>query len=392
VPWYGPGTACDGSFRRDVREENHLPRLRVGLVAPPWVPVPPPLYGGTELVIDTLARGLVAAGHEVVLFATGDSTCPVPLLWAYPEALGTTGSAEAELDHVIRAYGALDGRVDVIHDHTLFGPWRAAARPGLTPVVTTNHGPFNEEMASRYSQIASRVPVVAISAAQAATAPEVGVAAVIHHGIDVDALPFGTGQGGYVAFLGRMNPDKGPDRAIRAARAAGVPIRLGAKMWEPAELAYFANSVEPLLGDDAVYVGEVGRADKTDLLAGAAALLNPIRWPEPFGLVMVEALAVGTPVIAFCEGAAPEIVRHGVNGFLCADEQAMAGAIACIGQIDRRACRAVAEEAFSTRRMVADHLVLYRDAIASWQPRGRAERHSYKRASRQIEGSLRADR
>jgi len=340
--------------------------LHVGLVAPPWVAVPPPSYGGTEAVIDRLARGLVGAGHEVTLFTTGDATCPVPRLFAYPHALGTTGPVEAELHHVELAYDALVGRVDVIHDHTLFGPQHVISRGECpTPVVTTVHGPFTDEMVRMYEPVSRRVPVVAISAAQAASAPTVHTVAVIHHGLELERFPLGSGAGGYVAFLGRMSPDKGPHRAITAARAAGVPIRLAAKMWEPAERAFFAAEVEPLLGPDAIYVGELGGTDKLEFLGSATALLNPIRWPEPFGLVMIEALATGTPVISFIEGSAPEIVCHGLNGFLCDDEQDMADAIARIGELDRTACRASVEASFSAEQMVAEHVGLYRWAIGN---------------------------
>lgn len=342
-----------------------MDKLRVGLVAPPWVPVPPPGYGGSEVVIDLLARGLSGAGHEVTLFATGDSTCPVPRKWLYPDALGTQGPLEAELAHVEAAYRALAGRVDVIHDHTVFGPWRCASGQCPTPVVTTSHGPFTPEMTRLYETISRRVPVVAISAAQAASAPTVDTSAVIHHGIELDAFPLGPGDGGYLVFLGRMSPDKGPHRAIAVARKAGVPLRLAAKMWEPAERAFFAAAVEPLLGADAVYVGEVGGREKMELLGRAAALLNPIRWPEPFGLVMVEAMATGTPVLSFPEGSAPEIVVDGANGFLCEDEEAMAAAVGKLGRVDRLSVRATVAERFSAARMVSDYVSLYRRTIAA---------------------------
>ena len=338
--------------------------LRIGLVAPPWVAVPPPRYGGSELVIDGLARGLVAAGHEVVLVASGDSTCPVARRSTVPVALGTTAPLIAELPHVEAAYAALRGRVDIVHDHTLLGPMFAATTGVAEPVVTTAHGPFTPELTALYAAVAHRSAVVAISRAQRASAPSVPVRAVIHHGIDVERYPGGAGAGGYVVFLGRMHPDKGPDRAIRAARRAGLPIRLAAKIWEPVERAFYREVVEPLLGPDAEYVGEVGGGAKAELLAGAAALLNPIRWPEPFGLVMIEAMACGTPVISFPSGSAPEVVDEGVTGFLCADEDAMVEAIGRVDTIDRARCRRVAATRFGTARMVADHASLYRSVLA----------------------------
>lgn len=337
--------------------------LRVGLIAPPWVTVPPRVYGGTELVIDVLARGLAEAGCDVRLFTTGDSTCPVPRQWLYPRALGTNAPLRAELPHLDRAYRAFAG-VDLIHDHTLSGPLRTGAPPPTAPVITTLHGELLPELRPRYAGAAKRgVEIIAISHAQRRSAPEVPVAAVIHHGIDVAAVPMGSGDGGYVLFLGRMSPDKGAHRAIAAARAAGRRIVLAAKMWEPEEHRYFSECVEPMLGPDATYVGEVGPAAKIELLGGAAALLNPIRWPEPFGLVMIEALACGTPVLAFAEGSAPEIIEPGRTGYLCRDEGDMARHLAHLDDIDRATCRASASSRFSAQRMVQDHLRLYRAVL-----------------------------
>ncbi len=340
-------------------------RLRVGLIAPPWVPVPAPVYGGTELVVDQLARGLTRAGCDVVLFATGDSTCPVETRWRYPQALGTTASLFDERAHVEAAYEAL-ADMDVIHDHTLTGPQWAVATGVSTPVVTTAHGPFTAELRRAYGAMAAGgVEVVAISHAQRRFAPEIPISTVIHHGIDTTGLPVGRGRGGYVAFLGRMHPDKGAHRAIGIARAAGKKILLAAKMWEPAERRYFETFVEPLLGPDAIYVGEVGGHAKREFLEEAEALINPIRWPEPFGLVMIEALASGTPVLSFPEGAAPEIVEHGRSGFLCADEAEMVAALRRVPELDRDECRARVEERFSADRMVRDHLELYQRLAAS---------------------------
>jgi len=334
-------------------------RLHVGMIAPPWVAVPPPQYGGTEVVIDNLARGLVDAGHRVTLFTTGDATCPVERHWVFPAALGTTGNLIDELAHVQAAYAEL-AACDVIHDHTLLGPLWAIANHLANPVVTTVHGEFTPELTELYRTVSKRAAVVAISHHQRSTAPTVPIARVIYHGIDVERFPVGRGDGGYVLFLGRMSPVKGIHRAINIARAAGKQLLIAAKMWEPAERRYFSECVEPLLGGDAVYLGQVGGDEKMQLLARAEALVNPIRWPEPFGLVMVEALATGTPVLAFAEGAAPEIIDHGRTGFLCRDEHDMAARLSAIGDLDREACRHAAEARFATSRMVADHIDLYR--------------------------------
>ena len=206
-----------------------------------------------------------------------------------------------------------------------------ASLGATAPVVTTVHGPLDDDLIALYGALGDRVPIVCISAAQHRAAPQIPVARVIHHGIDASLFPVGDGKGDgdgpYCLFLGRMAADKGAHRAIAAARAAGMRVLMAAKMREPAEVRYFTEMVEPLLGPDAVYLGEVPHAQKLELLGGAAALLFPIRWNEPFGLVMLESLASGTPVLAFPEGAAPEVVEHGKTGFLCADERAMTEAI-----------------------------------------------------------------
>lgn len=338
--------------------------MRIGQLAPPWTPVPPPLYGGIELVVDLLSRGLQAAGHEVVLFTTGDSTCPVPKRWILPEAEGTRiGHAVPELRHVVHAYEALQD-VDIIHDHSMFGPLYSERFPHLA-VVTTVHGPLDQELTDLYSMVAGRVPIICVSHDQRAMAPTVPVARVIHHGIEAASFPVGPGDGGYCLFLGRMAPEKGAHRAIAACRKAGVPLRMAAKMREPWERAYFDQEVAPHLGDDVRYLGEVPHEEKLALLGRAAALINPIRWHEPFGLVMTESLACGTPVITFPEGAAPEIVEHGKTGFVCADETEMADAIGRIDEIDRRQCRAAVEGYFSVERMVDEHVELFEQILAA---------------------------
>lgn len=337
--------------------------LRIAIVAPPWLPVPPPAYGGTENVLDALARGLEAAGHEVLLCTVGDSTCPVPTASVFEHAIGVgAGSSVDEIRHVIHAYDAIHD-ADVVHDHTLVGPLYCAAFPSL-PVVTTNHGPFNAELIDLYRALSGRVPVIAISHHQAASAVDVPIAAVIHHGVDVADYPVGRGGGGYAAFLGRMNPSKGPHLAAEIARAAGFPLRIAAKMREPEERAYFEAMVRPLLGADVTYVGEVDRQAKLDLLGAAECLLNPIVWAEPFGMVMIEALACGTPVLSSDYGAAPEIVEDGVVGFV---RHGRAGLVAALGQldeIDRGACRSRVKDQFSVERMVAAHVAVYRLAIS----------------------------
>ncbi|MDP9074670.1 MAG: glycosyltransferase family 4 protein [Actinomycetota bacterium] len=336
--------------------------MRIAVIAPPWAPVPPQLYGGIELIVDELARGYQAAGHDVLLYATGDSTSTVRTAWALEKAEGNRiGMCVPEMRHVVNAYDAVTD-FDIVHDHTMMGPFYAERYKDLK-VVTTIHGPFNNELTDLYRRIANRVPIIAISHSQRRHAPEVPIARVIHHGLNAKNFPIGEGNDGHFLFLGRMAPEKGAHRAVEAAFKAGVPLLLAAKMREPWEFDYFDAYVKPYLNDDIQYLGEVPHEEKLRLLAGARALLNPIRWAEPFGLVMVEALACGTPVLTFPEGAAPEIVEDGKTGFLCQDVADMAEAIGRIDQLDRKACREAVEGYFSTDRMVGEHLAMFEEML-----------------------------
>ena len=334
--------------------------MRIGLISSPWVPVPPPRYGGLEDVVDRLARGLVEAGHDVLLAAPGNSPCPVPQIEGMADVAPDapiTGDTITEMVHVARAYDAMSG-MDVIHDHTIGGPLYRH-RPAGIPVVTTNHGPFLPKPNFLFQSIQSDTCIVAVSEHQASTAAGVHISRVIHHGLDVDSVPVGAGDGGYAAFLGRMTADKGPREAIEVARLAGVPLKIAAKMREQAEIDYFRSEVEPLLSDDVEYIGELNPAEKYELLGGAIALLNPIQWAEPFGLVMIESLACGTPVMATSFGSVPELIDDGQTGFVRDEAKDLAPCLLDAGNLDRSTCRQVAETRFCTARMVADHVDLY---------------------------------
>ena len=344
--------------------------MRIAIIAPPWVPVPPPAYGGTESVIDGLARGLRAAGHDVFLFATGDSTTPVERGHLYDRALGVVEQGQdAERLHVEAAYRHPGVRsADIVHDHTLVGPAYGAVH-AERPIVTTAHGPFRSECSPFYAAAATaRVPVIAISQHQASTAAGLlPVATVIHHGIDVDAIRPSRHHRGYLVFLGRIHPDKGVASAARIARAAGVPLVIAAKMREPLEHQYFDAEVRPLLGCGVEFIGEVDAAMKYALLQHALALLNPIPWDEPFGMVMIEALACGTPVVAPPVASVPELVTDGVTGIIGPTAE-LVGRLAAAAELDRSASRAEAEARFSLTRLALDHTRFYEQVLERERP------------------------
>jgi len=346
-------------------------RVRIAIIASPWLAVPPTGYGGTESVLDALAQHLAKQDHDVLLYTTGDSTCPVERAWTYEQAIGTNGSQVAtELAHVIDAYRtASEWGAEVVHDHTLCGPVFARGLVHV-PVVTTNHGPFDGELQTLYRSVGGDVPIIAISHHQASTARDIPVATVIHHGMEMPALQSDVGTRTHALFLGRMCEEKGVDVAIRVARNAEIPLRIAAKMQEPPERAYFDERVKPLLGQDVEYLGEADTDDKMQLLSESICLLNPIDWPEPFGMVMLEALSCGTPVVATDMGAAAEIVDHGVTGFLANDERSLVDALGQVRSLDRSACRSAAEARFSAARMAEDHARFYAQVLT--RPRHRA--------------------
>ncbi len=344
-------------------------QLRIAMLAPPWIPVPAPAYGGIEEVVRLLSAGLTGAGHDVTLFAPpgSDSTADVVTVLeaSHPDEIE---KAQFEADHVARAFGAIDEAAergepfDVVHDHVGHTALAMADRVDAA-LVHTLHGPFTEDACRFYAQHGAKACIVAISQAQLDDAPpEMGGGRVVHNPIDCAEWPFHEEKDDFLLWIGRMSPDKGPDRAIAAAREAGVPVVLAGPV-QPGQESYFAERVEPALGDGVEYVGEADAARKRDLYGRARALLMPIRWPEPFGLVMVEALACGTPVIAFPEGSAPEVVEDGRTGFVVDDEHAMAAAVGRLGEIDPHDCRATCEERFGVPAVVRGYEEVYRSAM-----------------------------
>ncbi len=316
------------------------------MLAPPWIPVPPPAYGGIEAVVALLCEELVMRGHEVTLFAAPGSHSSArvcsPLEDAHSEEIG---SSLYESDHVGATYDAIDragreGRpFDLVHDHSGFTAVAMASRLSV-PVVHTLHAPFDDETRPFYARHGHKARLVGISAFQLEHAPPgVTVVGSVPNPIRVVDWPFQVEKDDYLLWMGRMDPTKGAHRAIAAARAAGVRLVLAGPV-QPGQEAYFREEIEPHLdGQSVVFLGEVGGMHRKELFARAKAFLMPIRWPEPFGMVMVEALACGTPVIAFPEAAAAEIVIDGENGFHVADESAMAEAVGCIDTVDPARCR-----------------------------------------------------
>jgi len=355
------------------------------------VAVPPVTYGGTEAVIDNLARGLVRLGHQVRLFTVGESTSPVPTDHLFERAAAPIGQTVPEAAHVLAAYESL-ADMDIIHDHTTLGPLIGArAMPETPPVVTTNHGAFTETTRPIFARIATKAAVIAISADQARRAGDVPIAAVIHHGIDLDAYRPGPGaaHGPHLVFVGRMSADKGVHRAVRIAHAAGRPLRIIAKMRDPEERQYYETVVRPLMSAEDEAPEELPFEDRVAAVQESVALVNPISWPEPFGLVMAESLAMATPVIAYPNGAAPEIVTHKRTGYLCPTESSAARAVGRLDYIDRKACREDAENRFSLDLMARRYVALYErilagaripssrrpsDTMVRWTPTGTAPR------------------
>ena len=354
--------------------------LRIAQLAPPSLSVPPKRYGRTELVVWLLTEELVRRGHEVTLFASGDSSTSARLVRTTDRALWTNGRGQDPIltwaKAIDQVYAEAD-RFDVIHNH--LGPllFPTARRVPELPALSTLHGRLDLPGFAEYFSHFRGMPLVSISNAQRRPIAEGNWLATVYHGVDTEAMAYHSTHQGYAVFLGRIAPEKGLDSAIRAARAAGLPIKVGARapLDQPnnpeaqRDWRYFEESVKPLLGLPGVeFVGEIGPAQKADFLGNAAVLLFPIRWPEPFGLVMIEALSCGTPVVAIGRGSAPEVIEHGVTGFVVDDEDGLVPALERIHEIDRARCRQVACERFSVATMASAYQDAYRRLLGVREP------------------------
>lgn len=345
--------------------------MRIAQIAPLHEAVPPKLYGGTERVVSYLTEELVALGHQVTLFASGDSVTSARLHAAWPHSL----RLDPNIRDVIAPHMLMLEEVrrhaeefDVLHFHLDYWPFSTFSRQQV-PFVTTLHGRLDlPELQPIFNAFPS-VPVVSISNAQRLALPQARFVATVPHGVPERSLASRPPvKRTYLAFLGRIAPEKGPDRAIRIARACGIPLKIAAKV-DKADQHYFDTIIRPMLDSPGVeMIGEIGEREKPAFLSGAVGLLMPIDWPEPFGLVMVEAMSCGTPVIVFNRGSAPEVIEDGLTGFIVEDEAAAIAAVKRLDDLDRGAVRARFEQRFTARRMAEDYLATYLSLAADERP------------------------
>ncbi len=347
--------------------------MKIAQVAPLTEAVPPKLYGGTERVVSWLTEELVELGHEVTLFASGDSVTSAKLEAIWPRALrldGTVRDPNALHMELVERVCRRASEFDVVHFHLDYYPFSIMSRQS-TPFVTTLHGRLDLPELQPIFTTFSRVPVISISDSQRRPIPQAHWVSTVHHGLPQTLLEPCGSTPSYLAFLGRVSPEKGLERAINIARMCQMPLKIAAKV-DQADANYFNKEIAPLLSQPGIeFIGEIDDARKPEFLGGAAALLTPIDWPEPFGLVMIESMACGTPVVAFNRGSAPEIVEHGVTGFIVEDTTSAAGAVKEAIGLPRDRIRARFEERFTARRMAKDYLESYRTLIFG-QQRGRA--------------------
>jgi glycosyltransferase involved in cell wall biosynthesis len=342
--------------------------VRVAQICPPWLAVPPKGYGGIEWVVALIADGLADAGHDVTLFATGDSETKAKLEFVFEQAPGSTLINDIMLDatHTMFALQDAAERFDVVHVHSPFSALAAAVESSV-PAVHTLHGSFTPDMTRLYDQVAQRAWYVAISEAQRRHDERLRYAGVVYNGIDLDRYPFTPVKDDYLLFLGRAAPEKGWRRAVETAALTGERLISAVKIAHPTEEEEWETHIKPILPDGAEILGEIPHEEKSRLLAHAKAVLFPIDWDEPFGLVMTEAMACGTPVIATPCGSVPEVIVDGETGWIVPVEDYAAQAadrLQHLGEIDPAACRDRVERLFSKESMVAGYERIYEEISA----------------------------
>lgn len=347
--------------------------MRIALVAPPYFDIPPKGYGGTEAVVADLADALTARGHVVTLLGAGqsgttaqrfiplwESTVPDRLGQPYPEIMHAV-----KVRRAIERLAETDG-IDLVHDHTFAGPLNAAVHRSLgLPTVLTMHGPIDDDLYPYYRELGTDVGLIAISDRQRELAPDLNWVGRVHNALRISDWPFRSDKGDYALFLGRYAPYKGAHLALDAAHAAGVPLVLAGKCDEPAERAYFEEYVRPRLTDKDHVFGQADAVSKRKLLAGARCLLFPVQWEEPFGMVMIEAMACGTPVVALRGGAVPEVVVDCVTGFVCDHPDELADAVAKTHTLDPAACRRHVAAHFAVGQFGSGYERIYRDVLSN---------------------------
>ncbi len=336
--------------------------MHIAQVAPLTEAIPPKLYGGTERVVSWITEELIALGHDVTLFASGDSVTSAQLDAVWPRALRLDGSVrDPNALHMMmleRVYQRA-GDFDFLHCHLDYYPFSLFSRQP-TPFATTLHGRLDLPEHQPVFDTFNSIPVISISNAQRRPLPQANWVRTVHHGLPERLLEPKPVKPSYLAFLGRIAPEKGVDRAIRIAQHCGITLKVAAKV-DRADQDYFNELVEPMMKSSNVeFIGEITDKEKSEFLSGAIALLVPIDWPEPFGLVMIEAMACGTPVIAFNRGSVPEIIEDGLTGFIVEDINGAIGAIDRLGHLSREKIRWRFEERFTARRMAQDYLSVYR--------------------------------
>jgi glycosyltransferase involved in cell wall biosynthesis len=348
-------------------------RMRVLLVAPPMLPVPPPTYAGTERVVAAIGAELHRRGHEVALVAAGDSEVPYELIPTVDGSLwrsGYRGDVASYMQHTVEIAWRVAHRFDIVHAH-LENHGLVFAEHCETPVVSTMHGRLDVAGMPELLEVHPTVPLIAISESQRRWFPDLNWVATIHHGLPLDTMPSATEHGDYLAFVGRITPEKGVREAIELSRLTQVPLRIAAKVHSDSEQAHFDEVVQPAIDANEIeFLGEVAPLERDPLYAGALATVMLGGWPEPFGLVAIESMATGTPVIARRAGALTETVEHGVTGFLVDDVDEAALAVEKVRELDRAEIRRRTLERFSPTRMVDEYERAYSAVLAGRQRQG----------------------